>query len=386
MAVAGIGAVRTGIWAAILALLAATPCAAALCLPSLAEGGRRLHEMPAPSVYWLELLLRQHEACWTADAPHEQLRVFLYGNSAVLGHPEAADDTAAEHLNGLWRSAGLPAHAFNFGFVTAHAVKDMLIVHETLRYRPDVIVYGVIPTDFSRFVATRYVAGGGAAYNGLVRLMRTSARAVLEFAAEEPPGLARPLGLYRRAFGNLPLHWWRGEGWPGRDVLTFAFTATRTRLHPLGERLGLVEPPGKPASGKAAGPYFCAATRSQNARIFNGWSKGNSFAYLARVRERTGIPIVVVDWPIAHEPRGNCYNSYVTNKIVASYRAWLAEETARLEMPLIDLSHTLLPRDFHDTLHPNARGQRKIAGAIAGFLEPILRRRMQEVLLVAAPH
>jgi hypothetical protein len=386
MAAAGVGAVRGGIWAAVVALLTAAPCAAALCLPSLAEGGRRLHEMPAPSVYWLELLLRQHEACWTADARHEQLRVFLYGNSAVLGHPEAADDTAAEHLNTLWRSARLPAHAFNFGFVTAHAVKDMLIVHETLRYRPDVIVYGVIPADFSRFVATRYVAGGGPAYNGLVRLMRTSARAVLEFAAEEPPGLARPLGQYRRALEKLPLHRWRGESWPGRDVLTFAVTATRTRLRPLGERLGLVEPLGEPTSGKAAGPYFCAATRRQNARIFNGWSKRNSLAYLAQVRERTGIPIVVVDWPIAHEPRGDCYNSYFTNKSVASYRAWLAEETGRFEMPLIDLSRTLLPRDFHDTLHPNARGQRKIAGAIAGFLEPILRRRMQEVLPAAAPH
>ena len=54
-------------------------------------------------------------------------------------------------------------------------------------------------------------------------------------------------------------------------------------------------------------------------------------------------------------------------------------------MPLIDRSHTLLPRDSLDTLHPNARGQRKIAGAIAGF-EPMLRRRMQEVPPAAAPH
>ena len=50
--------------------------AADLCLPSLAEEGRRLHEMPSPSVYWLDLLLRQHEACWTADEPRERLRVF----------------------------------------------------------------------------------------------------------------------------------------------------------------------------------------------------------------------------------------------------------------------------------------------------------------------
>jgi len=55
---------------------------------------------------------------------------------------------------------------------------------------------------------------------------------------------------------------------------------------------------------------------------------------------------------------------------VENYRGWLRAETQRLGMPLIDLSHTLLPRDFLDTLHPNARGQRKIAGAMAPFLEP----------------
>ena len=371
---------------ALMLSLASAPRAAALCLPSLAEQGRRLHEMPAPSVFWLELLLRQHEACWTADAPHDRLRVFLYGNSAVLGHPEAAEDTVSEHLNALWESAHLPAHAFNFGFVTAHAVKDMLIVHESLRYRPDVIVYGAIPADFWRLVAARYIAGAGPAYNGLARMMRTNAGAVLAFAAEEPPGLARPLGLYRRAFERLPRRWWRGESWPGRDVLTFAYTATATRLRPLAERLGLVAPRGEPTSGNPAGPYDCRATHRHNARAFNGWSKVNALAYLAQVRDRTGIPIVVVDWPIAHEPAEDCYNSYFTNRIVKSYRGWLAEETQRLGMPLIDLSHTLLPRDFLDTLHPNARGQRKIAGAIAPFLDPVLRRRMAEVLPAAAPH
>ena len=64
--------------------------AAELCLPALAEEGRRLHEMPAPRSVWLELLLRQHEACWTADGPHDELRVFFIGNSSVQGHRSAS--------------------------------------------------------------------------------------------------------------------------------------------------------------------------------------------------------------------------------------------------------------------------------------------------------
>ncbi len=390
MAAAGEGAVPretcAGALAALALLLATSPCAADLCLPPLAEQGRRLHEMPAPSVYWLELLLRQHEACWTADAPHERLRVFLYGNSAVMGHPELADDTAARHLNTLWESARLPAHAFNLGFLTAHAPKDMLIVHESLRYRPDVIVYGTMPGDFWRYIAARSVRGASRAFLDLVRFMRTSAPAVLEFAAEEPAGLEWPLARYRRALENARRRWWRPSTWPVRDVLAFAYTATATRLRLVGERWGLLAPPGEPTSGLPAGPYSCSATHRRNARDFNGWDKVNSLAYLAQVRDRTGIPVVVVDWPIAHEPWEDCYNSYFTNRAVRNYRTWLQEEARRLGLPLIDLSHTLLPRDFLDTLHPDSRGQRKIAGAMAPFLEPVLRRRMAEVLAPAAPH
>src|SRR5262245_8269997 len=82
-----------------LLLVAWSPVAAEMCLPSLAEDGRRLHEMPTPSVYWLELLLRQHEACRTAERPHTQLRVFFYGNDSVMGDPHPATDSVPEHLN-----------------------------------------------------------------------------------------------------------------------------------------------------------------------------------------------------------------------------------------------------------------------------------------------
>ena len=361
--------------------------AAEVCLPSLAEQGRRLHEMPAPSVLWLELLLRQHEACWTAGGPHEQLRVFLYGNSAVLGHPERAEDTAAEHLNALWKQAQLPAHAFNLGFVTAHAMKDMLIVHESLRYHPDVIVYGAIPADFTRYVAARFRRGASGPFVRLVRFMRNSAPALLEFEAEHPAGLERPLGRYGREFADVPPRsWFHPSTWPVREVAAFMYTALGTRLRAAGERLGLVTPPGEATSGPTAGPYHCGETHRRNARDFRGFAETNTLAYLAELRDRTGIPVVVVDWPVAHEPSDDCYNSYFTNRLVYAYRAWVAAETRRLGLPLVDLSNTLLPRDFLDTLHPNARGQRKIGDALAPFLDPVLQRRAAEVLAPAEPH
>jgi hypothetical protein len=140
---------------AAVGLLMALPqwARAETCLPSLAEEGRRLSEMPEPSTFWLELLLRQHEACRVAKGPHEDVRVFVYGSTPVMGYPGPAAESVTEQLNFFWRQQGLRAHAFNFAFGAGHATKDMLIVRESLRYRPDVIVYGMTPADLTRGLA-----------------------------------------------------------------------------------------------------------------------------------------------------------------------------------------------------------------------------------------
>src|SRR2546426_105394 len=87
--------------AVLLALTAARPVAAApaLCLPPVFDGGRRLHQMPAPRVYWLQLLLRQHELCWRPPARPDELRVVLGGNSAMFGFPLPVEETFGYLLN-----------------------------------------------------------------------------------------------------------------------------------------------------------------------------------------------------------------------------------------------------------------------------------------------
>ena len=365
----------------LVTLSLATPrsTSAEVCLPSLAEQGRRLHEMPAPSVFWLELLLRQHEACWTADQPHDQLRVFFYGSSAVMGEPWRTEDTVTEHLNAIWKSIQVPAHAFNFGFGTTHATKDMLIVRESLRYHPDVIVYGAVPADFSRWIAAQYRRGAALPYLRLVRLMRNSAPTLLEFAAEHPAGLERPLKGYLRRLDGFERSWTHPWTWPVRDVGAFVYTTLATRLRRAGGGwLGIVEPLGEPTAAVLEG-YSCRATHLENRRDYRRWGEINSLAYLAEVRDRTGIPVVVVDWPITAESSGDCFNEDVTNSVVRGYRGWLRAEAQRLGLPLIDLSQTLFSRDFLDSLHPNARGQRKIAGALHPQLLPLLRQRITEV-------
>jgi len=112
----------------VLLLGAATPALArpSFCLPPVFDRGLRLHPLPAPKVYWLELLFRQHEICWRKPASPDELRVALVGNSAMYGFPLAVEDSFAYRMNDDFVRRGVPAHVFNLGFVTTYQVKDAL--------------------------------------------------------------------------------------------------------------------------------------------------------------------------------------------------------------------------------------------------------------------
>jgi hypothetical protein len=376
---------RWGVLALIALSWARPPFAAAeLCLPALAEQGRRLHEMPDPSSFWLELLLRQHEACWTADRTSDELRVFVYGSTAVMGYPGTAADSVTEQLNTLWKEQSLPARAFNLAFGANHACKDMLILWESLRYRPGVIVYAMVPADLTRAIAARYRRDAPLAELQLARFMRNSAPRVLEMAAESSTGLELPLADYRDEFQGLERGWARPWTWPLREVAAYVYAVVATRLQMVAGWLGIGES-AEQITLPTASPSDCRRTRSQNRRDYAPWGRINPLLYLAKVRDRTGIPVVVVNWPIAHEPSGDCFDAYYTNDLVRGYRNWLAAETSRLGIPFVDVSQILLPRDFLDSRHPSTRGQRKIARALSPRLVPILRQRASE-LLTAPPH
>ena len=365
---------------AAVGLLMALPqwARAETCLPSLAEEGRRLSEMPEPSTFWLELLLRQHEACRVAKGPHEDVRVFVYGSTPVMGYPGPAAESVTEQLNFFWRQQGLRAHAFNFAFGAGHATKDMLIVRESLRYRPDVIVYGMTPADLTRGLAARYRPSAPLPLLRLVRFMRSSAPSVLEFAAENPAGLRRPLEGYEREFAGLDRSWARPWTWPMREIVAYVYTVVATRLRRVAEQLGLLDPAG--LTLPEASPYRCEATRRQNLRDYGQWGAVDPLEYLAELRARMGIPIVLVVWPISSESSGDCFNRYYTAATVQGFRTWTRAEAERLGLPLVDLSYILLVRDFLDGLHANARGNRKTAGALSAQLVPVLRTRIAEVL------
>src|SRR5689334_2010898 len=109
------------------------------CLPPVFERGERLHGLPGPSVFWLELLLRQHEVC-RREVPGE-VRIFLTGSSSVFGFPFPSKQTFAHRLNDSFAATGVPAHVFNLAFVNPYQVRDAVIISEARRFKPDILLY-----------------------------------------------------------------------------------------------------------------------------------------------------------------------------------------------------------------------------------------------------
>lgn len=118
------------------------------CLPPVFDRGLRLHPLPNPQVFWLELLLRQHELCWRRPVTPDELRVAVFGSSAVYGYPLPPEEAFTALINERFVADDVPAHLFNLAFVASYQVRDALLIAQALAYQPDVIVYPVTLADF----------------------------------------------------------------------------------------------------------------------------------------------------------------------------------------------------------------------------------------------
>jgi hypothetical protein len=335
-----------------------------MCLPPFFEGGQRLLPAPGPYVDWLAPLLRQHEVCWRRVAGEQ--RIFVIGNSAVHGLPHPPEETFQALLNHTFDTRGVAAHVFNLAWINAYQWKDAFILNQALPFAPDVIVY---PTTLSDIDHTRY-----SFFATLVRFFDANGPEVVAFADERPPGLEPCAAAYARA---------------QRERL--AQTGTMARLHELGglvraavydraARLALRFDPAHPLSAGAVnarlpGPYDCAAVHRAIDPIVSDWHDWSILPYLSDVGRRTGAAIVVVNWPLFHDPVADCYSGRYTNAGVGFFDDWLAAETARLGVTYVDLHDALAPEDFLDSIHVARSGHRKIMERLAPVLEAVVAER-----------
>lgn len=274
------------------------------------------------------------------------------------------DETAGARLNAHFAATHIPARIFNLGMVAVYQLKDALIIHESLRYRPDLIVYSVTLSDFFHVAPNLWPS--------LIELFNVNSRELIDFAREGPAGLAEPLEIYRSMYAQPAYRFHSTLIARFRQVGTLVRTAVRQ--HALAVRRQLL-PNGPPPHFDSKGQgshYDCTAVQHESAQLFSKWQEWNILAYLQQIRDRTGIPIVVVNWPDAHEPVGDCYSSRYTNAVFQEYNDWLGRETTARGFYYVDLHDLLPPEDFVDSAHPTAHEHGTIADRLGAALDPLL--------------
>lgn len=345
-----------------LVAVSAATARAEICLPPVFEGGRRLvfDEMHVGS---LNLLLRQHEVCWRSPASPDERRVFVLGNSSVLGFPHGADDTAIEILNRRFAEDGVAAHLFNLGFVYTYNLKDTLILREALRYEPDVIVLSVMLNDLVHVAPLRYLP--------IVKFFNGNSREVERFANEAPTAMGEPFALWRdfQADEVRGLAAWRTF----RDAGRLVRIATRNWALDLRRQWFPDMPPTRPPNER---DYECDEAVTAFEERHADWQAWNPLAYLEQVRAETGAEILVVNWPAARNPQGRCFNHRYTFRALRFYRNWIAEQARSRGFHFVDLQPDFPQDEFFDSIHPSTAGQ----VTIARLIEPHLRE-----LLVSVP-
>jgi len=365
-------ALRLAIVAAAGAWLICRPAGAATqaregwpwCLPPVFDGGERLHVLPGPSVFWLELLLRQHEVC-RRDVPGE-VRIFLTGSSSVFGFPFPAEQTFAHRLNESFVATGVPAHVFNLAFVNPYQVRDAVIINEARRFAPDIMLYPITRAAFVHAAPVFYPA--------LARFFDANRAAIDRLAADPPAGLDEPIQAYAAMFQrqkrrDFPLEYLRESG-------RLLRTSARLHARSVAAAMGGTLPPLARTTRRPAGEYDCAKTRDDTAKHFADWQNWNILSYLEELRRRDGVEVVLVYWPLSHEPVEDCYNIRETAAGVEEFAAWMREQATARNFPYVDL-HTVLARElFLDSLHVSAEGHVRIAELLAQALQPIVRKRL----------
>jgi hypothetical protein len=331
-----------------------------ICLPPLVGEQPRLHQLGEVRVFPLELLLRQHEVCWRAPATPDEKRIFAFGNSSIFGFPHSSENSAVGLVNTEFDRLGVPAHLYNLGFVFTYQVKDAVILNESLQYEPDVIVYGVTLDDLRSAAPMPYPA--------LNKFFEGNVRAVDRLAEASPPTLEEPIRLYQKALHDDS----RAEAlW--LDLRRFG-TFLRVRAADTAEAIrklwfpDLPEP--QPTIDRRSANYDCRETMAHFNMWFARWGEWNLLEYLAELKRERGIEVLVVNWPVNRQPRGECYNARYPTTALEQYTGWLERKTRSLGLPYLDLHDALEREDFVDSVHPTRAGQQKVA---ARLIEPLNR-------------
>jgi hypothetical protein len=346
------------------------------CLPPLFDGGRRLHDLRGATLFDIDVMLSQHELCHRARDGVAETRVLLFGNSAIFGARLTEDQTVAHLLNDSLARDGADAHVYNLGYATTYQLKEAMLMRASLRFDPDVIVYGVTLADFMHVTPILWPPG-------IAELLLRNPDWLETMAREGAPGIDDLVESYVRPGGDsVPMasRWlrrWRALG-------SYARVAARRHAQRAATSPWLGGGVDPDSADDLSPPimqredYTCGEVLESFARNFRGWRTWNTLEYLESLAERVDARVVVVAWPIRHDPKGACYNWRYPKRAVAEFDAWLRDEAERRGFSFVDLHDALGRSAFVDSLHPTPSGNEEVVSRLRTVLRSELddhRRR-----------
>lgn len=299
----------------------------------------------------LEAMFASHAV--SAPKRADEFRLILIGDSSTWGIQLLPDDTVTAFINAAQiDAAGRTVRAYNLGYPTMSALKDLLILDMALAYQPDAIVWLVTLESLARTeqLAAPILARNPAAARALID------RYALDYdsaSLPSPPIWERTLIGRRRALAD----WWRLQ------ACAFNWSATGID-HQVGEYTARSNDLTADLTWKG----YTAETLTADALAFDVLAAGIDAA--------SAVPLLLVNEPIFIVDGSNSdirYNAWYPIWAYDAYRQWLQAESDRRGWRLLDVWDALDGARFTDSpVHRDPQGEREVAAWLAETLPQAL--------------
>lgn len=305
------------------------------------------------SLFNLEAMFTSHTVSGRKD-PADEYRVFILGDSSTWGTLLKPEDTLAGQLNLLELTApdGRPLHFYNLGYPTLSLTKDLLLLHESLTFDPDLIIWLFT---LESFPADKQLTSP---------LVENNPRAVSSLFQES--------GLDLGSYGNdhLALSYWDSTLFGQRRNL-----ADILRLQLYGFMWGVT------GIDQYYPEDFEEAARDLSDDItFHGWQQGEmttkqlALEILTAGQKAVGqVPMIYVNEPILISQGVNSqlrYNFYYPRWAYDEYRESLVLFSSDQDLIYLDYWNLVPAEEFTNTaIHTTPQGVRLLADELVPHIQ-----------------
>ncbi len=304
------------------------------------------------SLFNLNAMFASHELAGTPK-PEDEFRVILIGDSSAWGYLLPPDQTLSAHLNqaNLSLPDGRQIRVYNLGYPVMSLTKDLLILSESIRYKPDLLLWLVTLESFPR---DKQIFPPLLQYNPLpVQNLIQDYHLDLnpkDPAFKETTFWDRTIVRARRELADWARLQLYGVMWATTGIdqdIPETFTARQEDL------------PADPGFHDWLAPPL-----NPNDLAFDVVQAG--------VAAAGTIPVLIVNEPMFISRGENSdirYNYYYPRWAYDQYRQLMQEQSEQHDWRYLDLWDTIPPSEFTNTaIHLSASGTQQFAGILANTI------------------